>query len=119
LNIVKKSDVRRRILSKLETEILNNEGDLESIVDKVEHLYKFMKDEGIYTLSCDTGGPAYTIFQLFLCKRASCGKLGDEDELRIRRWARLAVDGVQNCKGYFEEVGCDKQEIFKYYYSDQ
>jgi len=116
---VKRSDVRRRILGRLETEILSGNEELDSLVDKAEHFYRFLKEEGIYTLSCDSGGPAFTIFQVFLSKRISCGGVSEEDEEGMRRWARLAVDGVRNCRGCFEGVGFGEEEILDYYNSKQ
>lgn len=112
--IRKKSDLRRRILGNLETDIYNYDNDLHTVVQKIEQFYKFLNEEGIYTCSCDTGGPAFTAFQLILSKKMNLG-INEMEEKSLGLWAKIAVDNTICCRGHFDGEFLCKEAILDYY----
>lgn len=107
---VKKSDIRRKVLSQLDKEIAYLAFSLpEKALIKAEQLLKYLKDENMSYLANYVGRIGYDVFQILYINQKK-----KQISTNIETWARLVVDNYLICSGNYDDCLLKSQlELFQ------
>lgn len=105
---IKKSDIRRKVLSQLDQEIEFFAISFpEKSLIKAEQLLKYLQDEDMLYLANYLGRIGYDVFQILFINRNN-----KKINKNIENWAQLVIDNYTICSGNYEDCLLKKQLEF-------